>query len=103
MVLSFILTYIYLFLGAQQEFIITDKYHKKCTLRNWGKPCIWLNNSDPREETTNQVTKDWLTTNCIFVNLEHRLYLSEPVVPPMFAPRPMAPSTPLFLPSPSVV
>jgi len=47
------------------------------------------------------VTKDWLNANCIFVNLEHRLYLPEPVIPPMFAPRP-APAVqrePLFLPS----
>ena len=87
--------------GAQQEFIITDKYKKKRTLRNWGKPCIWLSNEDPRNETTSQVTKDWLTANCIFVNLEHRLYLPEPVVPPLFAPRPAVPATPLFLPSPS--
>ena len=49
------------------------------------------------------MTKDWLLANCIFVNLEHRLYLPEPVVPPMFAPRPSHPHTPLFLPSPPAV
>jgi len=46
------------------------------------------------------VTKDWLNANCIFVNLKHCLYLPEPVIPPMFAPRP-APAVqrePLFLP-----
>jgi len=47
------------------------------------------------------VTKDWLNANCIFVNLEHRLYLPEPVIPPMFAPRlaPVVQREPLFLPS----
>ena len=49
------------------------------------------------------MTKDWLLANCIFVNLKHRLYLPEPVVPPIFAPRPSHPHTPLFLPSPSAV
>ena len=33
-----------LFLGAQKEFVVTDKYMKKQTIQNWGKPCIWLNN-----------------------------------------------------------
>ena len=54
------------------------------------------------DETQDQVTKDWLLANCIFVNLEHHLYLPEPVIPPMFAPQPLPlpPSSPLFLPSP---
>jgi len=56
---------------------------------------------DPWEETQDQVTKDWLNANCIFVNLEHRLYLPEPVIPPMFAlrPVPVVQRKPLFLPS----
>jgi len=97
------LTYTYHYPGAQQEFVVTDKYKRKRVLRNWNKPCIWLNNKSPVDETQDQVTKDWLLANCIFVNLEHRLYLPEPVVPPMFAPRPSHPHTPLFLPSPSAV
>jgi len=85
-------------IGAQHTFTVTDKYKHKRTLKIWSKPCIWLNNKDPREETQDQTVKDWLNANCIFVNLEHRLYLPEPVIPPMFAPRPAPPSTPLFLP-----
>jgi len=87
-------------IGAQHTFTVTDKYKPKRTLKNWGKPCIWLNNKDPRDETQDQTVKDWLNANCIFVNLNHRLYLPEPVIPPMFAPRPAPPppSTPLFLP-----
>jgi len=86
-----------LFTGAQHTFTITDKYKPKCTLKNWGKPCIWLNNKDPRDEAQDETVKDWLNANCIFVNLTHHLYLPEPVVPPMFAPRPAPPCTPLFL------
>jgi len=82
----------------QHTFTVTDKYKPKRTLRNWGKPCIWLNNKDPRDETQDQVTKDWLTANCIFIHFEHRLYLPAPIVPPIFAPRPLVP---LFLPSPT--
>ncbi|QGH72418.1 MAG: Rep protein [CRESS virus sp. ctpVY4] len=34
------------FLGAQQEFDITDKYRRKTRVR-WGKPCIVLSNDLP--------------------------------------------------------
>jgi len=91
--------YLILFTGVQHTFTVTDKYKYKHTLKNWSKPYMWLNNKDPREETQDQMVKDWLNANCIFVNLEHRLYLPEAVIPPMFAPRPAPPSTPLFLPS----
>jgi len=90
--------YLILFIGAQHTFTVTDKYKHKRTLKNWSKPCVWLNNKDPREETQDQMVKDWLNANCIFVNLEHCLYLPEVVIPPMFAPRPAPPSTSLFLP-----
>ena len=102
-IIHYHLHYTYHYLGAQQEFVGTDKYKRKQVLHNWSKPCIWLNNKSPVDETQDQVTKDWLLANCIFVNLKHRLYLPEPVVPPMFAPRPSLPHTPLFLPSPSAV
>ena len=42
-------TYLPFLLDAQKEFVMTDKYMKKTTVTNWGKPCIWLNNQDPRE------------------------------------------------------
>ena len=103
MIIYYHLPYTYHYLGAQQEFVITDKYKCKRVLRNCNKPCIWLNNKSPVDKTQDQVTKDWLLANCIFVNLEHHLYLPEPVVPPMFAPRPSLPHTPLFLPSPSTI
>jgi hypothetical protein len=76
---------------------VTDKYMKKSTLQNWGKPCIWLNNQDPLE-TPNMPSwqKEYLRANCIFVHLEHRLYIPEPVVPEMFIEweATPAPSTP---------
>ena len=47
------------------------------------------------------MTKDWLNANCIFVNLEHCLYLPEPIIAPIFAlrPAPTLEREPLFLPS----
>lgn len=73
------------FSGAQKEFTVTDKYVKKVTLDNWGKPCIWLSNHNPLE-TPNMPhwQKQYLEANCIFVNLEHRLYTPEPIIPEMF-------------------
>ncbi|KAH9952327.1 hypothetical protein BGW80DRAFT_1196763 [Lactifluus volemus] len=76
------------FLGAQDSFTITDKYKRKRTIRNWNKPCIWLNNKNPIDCTPDQWKKDWLMANCVFVNLEHRLYLPSPIVPEMFQPQP---------------
>ena len=35
-----------------------------------------------------------MEANCVFVNLEHRLYLPDPVIPDMFRPRPLTTPTP---------
>ena len=40
------------------------------------------------ECTTDQWKKDWLRANCVFVNLEHRLYLPPPITLEMFQPQP---------------
>ncbi|KAF8260943.1 hypothetical protein EI94DRAFT_863204, partial [Lactarius quietus] len=63
--------------GAQQEFETTDKYRGKRTIRNWGKPCIWLNNKDPRDGLP-EWKLDWLNANCVVVHLTHPLYSVEP-------------------------
>jgi hypothetical protein len=68
--------------------VVTDKYCKKHTITNWGKPCIWLNNKNPLKDTPHQWKKDWLEANCVFINLEHRLYLPSPIIPEMFHPQP---------------
>lgn len=36
-------------LGAQETFTVTDKYKGKATF-DWGRPCIYLNNNDPRAD-----------------------------------------------------
>lgn len=50
-------------LGAQKEFNVTDKYRKKKRIQ-WGKPCIYLSNQDPRADKG--VDVDWLEGNCVF-------------------------------------
>lgn len=58
-------------LGAQTQFYVTDKYKGK-QLVNWGKPCIYLHNKDPREDKGADV--DWLEGNCIFVFINSAIF-----------------------------
>jgi hypothetical protein len=58
------------FMGGQKEFVITDKYVQKITVR-WGKPCIWLSNEDPRNK---KVDRTWLDANCVFAEINYPLY-----------------------------
>lgn len=49
-------------MGAQETFTVTDKYKGKMTF-NWGRPIIWCNNRDPREDPDGDA--DWINGNCI--------------------------------------
>lgn len=51
-------------LGAQDEFTLTDKYKRK-TRFMWGKPSIVLSNDDPRASP--HVDLEWLEGNCDIV------------------------------------
>ena len=55
-------------LGQQTEFYCTDRYRKKKHIQ-WGKPCIWLMNEDPRSQ---EVDLDWLEKNCIIEYMGNR-------------------------------
>lgn len=50
-------------IGAQNEFTVTDKYKKKQSIR-WGKPSIILSNDDP-----NFKDNAWVARNAIFYNI----------------------------------
>jgi hypothetical protein len=63
-------------IGAQDVFHATDKYRAKRTV-NWGKPCIWLSNSDPRNSP--HWDRDWVDGNAVVINLTHKLYEPVPV------------------------
>lgn len=49
-------------MGAQDTFTVTDKYKGKMTFQ-WGRPIIWCNNKDPREDPEADI--DWIDKNCI--------------------------------------
>lgn len=52
---------------GQREFIATDKYKGKTRIQ-WGKPCIFITNDDPRDTATD-VDWKWISANAIFVKI----------------------------------
>lgn len=61
-------------MGHQRQFYVTDKYKGK-KLVEWGRPSIWINNEDPREEHGIRADEvEWLNANCVFI------HLTEPIV-----------------------
>lgn len=55
-------------LGAQKEFIVTDKYRRK-QLFKWGKPTILLSNVLP-----NFPDMSWVRSNCIILQINSSLF-----------------------------
>lgn len=58
-------------LGAQQ-YVTVKRLYREPKLVKWGKPSIFLTNSDPRDEATGD-DRDWLERNCDFI------YVGEPI------------------------
>ena len=58
-------------LGQQQQFYATDKYKGK-KLIMWGRPTIYLANSDPRHDK--EADYEWLDGNCVFVCLDKPIF-----------------------------
>lgn len=58
-------------LGQQTQFYATDKYKGK-KLIEWGRPTIYLSNSDPRMDK--ECDYEWLEGNCIFVCIEEAIF-----------------------------
>lgn len=59
-------------LGSQM-YVTVKKLYREPMLLPWGKPCIWLANSDPRDEMS-QVDAQWLEGNCDFVELTSAIF-----------------------------
>ncbi|UDN67440.1 replication-associated protein [robinz virus RP_199] len=60
-------------LGHQAQFYVTDKYKGK-QLVQWGKPSIWLSNSNPLDEFEMKAEDvEWLRANCQIVYLDSSL------------------------------
>lgn len=60
-------------LGGQQIVTVKKLYRDPMQL-TWGKPSIWLSNTDPRDQLRHAADRDWLDANCKFVEL------TEPIV-----------------------
>lgn len=58
-------------LGNQFQFYATDKYKSK-RLITWGKPAIWLSNTDPREDKGADIA--WLEGNCTIVHCRFPIF-----------------------------
>lgn len=61
--------------GGQLRFAVTDKYRKKQTINNSGRPSIFLfnNDNDPRMDMTD-FEKNYYKKNAIFIDLFNKLF-----------------------------
>jgi hypothetical protein len=64
-------------IGAQPQITITDKYHKRRTIR-WGRPCIVLLNVDPFLDK--RVDRDWVMGNALVLHIETVIARFKPAV-----------------------
>lgn len=59
-------------LGCQQQFQV-KKLYRDPVLIQWGKPCIWISNTDPRDEMK-QADIEWLEGNCSFIHVTSPIF-----------------------------
>lgn len=59
-------------LGCQAYATVKQLYREPKATR-WGKPCIWLSNTDPRLDS-DPSDVHWLEQNCFFVELNSPLF-----------------------------
>lgn len=59
-------------LGAQKQFQIKGLYRDP-EMITWGKPCIWLSNTDPRQDL-DYSDNLWMEGNCIFIEITKKLF-----------------------------
>lgn len=68
--------------GAQKEFVATDKFKRKRSLK-WGKPMIWLCNPGKspflaEDKRGNLLLRGdehaWYTENCVQIEIANKLY-----------------------------
>jgi len=60
-------------LGCQPHFMVKQLYREPVLLQ-WGRPSIWISNTDPRcELSVDDVT--WMEVNCEFVFIEDQIFI----------------------------
>lgn len=56
-----------------QAWVTVKRLYKEPKLRAWGKPSIWLSNTDPREDML-QADRDWMDANCVFISIDDPIF-----------------------------
>ncbi|AXL65879.1 replication-associated protein [Giant house spider associated circular virus 1] len=59
-------------LGCQQ-WITVKRLYREPKLRLWGKPSIWISNTDPRNEML-QSDVEWMNLNCTFIEVNSAIF-----------------------------
>lgn len=59
-------------LGAQFQ-VTVKRLYREPKLMPWGKPSIWVSNTDPRYEMAS-ADVDWLNKNCMFVHVADDIF-----------------------------
>jgi len=57
-----------------QEYVTVKCLYKEPALVKWGKPSIWLSNTDPRDEM-NGPDVEWLEGNVDFIELNTKIFI----------------------------
>lgn len=63
-------------LGCQHQFQVKRLYRDP-ELIQWGKPSIWVANTDPRDDVS-ESDSQWLEGNCVFVHVHSSLLHIDP-------------------------
>jgi len=56
-----------------QAWVTVKCLYREPKLVKWGKPSIWLSNTDPRDDML-QADVDWMNANCIFVAVDSPIF-----------------------------
>ncbi|AJC52529.1 replication-associated protein [bromus associated gemycircularvirus 1] len=56
-----------------QAYVTVKCLYREPSLVKWGKPSIWLSNTDPRDEMLN-ADIEWMNKNCIFVEVNSAIF-----------------------------
>lgn len=56
-----------------QAYVTVKCLYREPKLRKWGKPSIWVSNTDPRNEML-QPDVEWINANCIFVAVDSPIF-----------------------------
>lgn len=56
-----------------QAYVTVKCLYREPKLIKWGKPSIWLANTDPRDEMA-QADIDWMNMNCTFISIDSPIF-----------------------------